>query len=153
LLKTQLLKRFLGISTGGNGKVPWTALGKSQVDYIKGKYLPKGLTLKQYYHLRQEDIDAILKHCEKRQAASKVPFSFKEAIKDAWKNKRTSEKTDANAGMSPSEETEGDLQYDQASQVSENEAPEGDGSSDSPPEQAFPGRSMGNAADDPNRVR
>src|SRR5712672_1316803 len=50
LLKTQLLKRFLGISTSGNGKVPWTALGKSQADYIKGKYLPKGLTLKQYYH-------------------------------------------------------------------------------------------------------
>jgi hypothetical protein len=63
LLPIQLLRQLSEISIGvGNGKVPYAELQRAQGDYIKPKYLPKKVTLKQYYHLRQNDVNAILDH-------------------------------------------------------------------------------------------
>ena len=51
--------------------------------YIKRKYLPKGVNLKQYYHLRQDDVKAILKHWIQRQDDGKVPLRFRKVTTDA----------------------------------------------------------------------
>lgn len=111
LLPTRLLSRFLDISIGaGKGRVPWKKIQQSQGDYIKAKYLPKGVILTQYYHLRQEDVNAILEHWTRRQAAGKVPFRFRKVAKAIRQQERNSEENDAGAGMGPGEEAEEDPQ-------------------------------------------
>ncbi|KAN0121378.1 hypothetical protein V8E52_003274 [Russula decolorans] len=124
-----LLRQLSEISTGvGNGKVPYAELQRAQGDYIKPKYLPKKVTLKQYYHLRQDDVNAILDHWTKRQADGKVPLSFKKEAKAIQQKKCTSEENSSDAEMG--EEAEGDL-------------------NDST-EEAHPGQSLGNAAKNPS---
>ena len=40
-------------------------------------YLPEGVQLTQYHHIRRGDAEAILKHWDVRQAAGATPFYFK----------------------------------------------------------------------------
>ncbi|KAI9445921.1 hypothetical protein H4582DRAFT_2069242 [Lactarius indigo] len=50
-------------------------------DYILNEYLPAGIVLTQYHHIRHGDADALLKHWTTRQAARQVPFRFKKGDK------------------------------------------------------------------------
>ena len=65
LASRSLATSWLARSTTLNpkkGHVPWTEIQRDRDSYIKLKYLPEGVALKQYYHLCQEDIDSILEH-------------------------------------------------------------------------------------------
>jgi hypothetical protein len=151
LLPIQLLRQLSEISIGvGNGKVPYAELQRAQGDYIKPKYLPKKVTLKQYYHLRQNDVNAILDHWTKRQADGKVPLSFKKEAKAIQQKKRTSEENSSDAEMG--EEAEGDLQDNGDSQARGDAASQVDGGSNDSTEEAHPGQSLGNAAENPSGV-
>jgi hypothetical protein len=121
--------------------------------------LPKHVTLKQNYHLRREDADAILKHWTRRQAADKVPFRFKKTAKAIRQNKRAlEEEGNADVDMRPGEEAEDDLQDDLQDDADANSwgledvESQGDGSSNGPAGQVHPRQSMGNAADNISRV-
>ena len=80
----------------GKGRVPWSKLGKDQLNYIEAKYLPKNLTLKEVHHLCQEEVDGILKHWTYRQAANEVPFTFR-TPRPIQQNNRTVEESNADA--------------------------------------------------------
>ena len=70
------------MSTGNRkARVPWAELQRAREEYIAPKYLPTQVVLKQYYHLRQRDVNSILRHWVQRQAAGMVLFSFKKATK------------------------------------------------------------------------
>lgn len=149
------LRQFLEISTGaGKGRVPWTELQRAQGDYIEPKYLPKEVTLKQYYHLCQDEVNALLDHWTQRQAAGEVPFSFRKAVKAIRQKKRALKEIDADVDMGSGEEadSEEDQQDDDDSQVWGDGASQGDGGSDGSAEQAHPGQSLGDAAENPSRV-
>jgi hypothetical protein len=107
-------------------------LKKARNNYIEDKYLPENVTLEQYYHLRQDDVNAMLKHWTERQAAGEVPFRFKKEVAAlvaaARKNNRTPEENDADS--------------DSGLDVGTN----------SPNERALPGQGLGNAADNPSNV-
>src|SRR5229473_1810042 len=87
----------------------WTEIQRDRDSYIKPKYLPEGVVLKQYYHLHREDVDSILEHWVRRQAAGKVPFCFRKMANAIQQNERASEEDNADADMEPGEETEEDL--------------------------------------------
>lgn len=65
---------------GGNGRISWTRLEKAQKDYIEDEYLPAGIILKQYHHLRSSTVNALLEHWTTRQAAGQRTFRFKRAV-------------------------------------------------------------------------
>ena len=127
-------------------------LKRAQNNYIKDKYLPMNITLEQYYHLRQDDVNAMLKHWMERQAASEVPFQFKKEVGATWKNNRTLEENNVN---SDAELDEGAREYSQSSDGSQ---AQGNGefprevSSNSSNGHALPGQGLGNAAKNPSRV-
>ena len=98
------------------------------------------VTLKQYYHLRQEDVHELLKHWTERQAAGEVPFDFKKEVNPARRNRLTLD-TDTNADMRPNEGVQEDPQNDHAHNGS-------NGST----EDSLPGNRVGNAAENPDRV-
>jgi hypothetical protein len=119
LLPIQSLSQFLEISSGKRkGRVPWTQLQKARVDYIEPEYLPEHITLKQYYHLSQEDVNAMLEHWTRRQAAGKVPFCFRKVAKAVRENVDALEENDADADsdMGSGEEAEEGSQGDDVSQ-------------------------------------
>ena len=118
-------------------------LERARGDYVKPKYLPKEVALKQYYHLRQKDVSAILEHWTGRQAAGKVPFLFRKAVRAIPENNRTLDENGA---------SEEDLQDDEGSQARVGGPPQGDASTHCPTQQVHPGHSPGDAAEDPNRV-
>ena len=127
MLPNQSLSKFSDISTdSGKGRVPWTKLQNNQLDYIEPEYLPKDVTLRQYYHIRRQDVNAILKHWAQRQAAGKVPFAFKKVGKA--KNNRSAEEGDADADLGPDGDAEGDSEHDNDSKDSEDEESQGDSS-------------------------
>ena len=76
-------------------------------DYIDSKYLPEQVSLKQYYHLVQEDVNALLEHWTRRQAASEVPLSFKKVAKTVWPNKHALEESNTNTDTGQDEEEGG----------------------------------------------
>jgi hypothetical protein len=153
LLPIQSLSQFLDTFIGtGKGRVPWMELQRAQGNYIKPKYLPQQVALKQFYHLTRKDVNAILKHWTQRQAAGKVPFRFKNAAKAIQRNKPAPEENSADADMSPGEESEEDLQSDGGSQAWVDRALEGNGSSNSSTEQAHTSQNLGNAAETSSRV-
>ena len=127
-------------------------LKKAQNSYIEDKSLPKNVTLEQYYHLRQDDVNTMLKHWTERQAAGEVPFRFKKEVTAAWKNNRTPEENDAN---SSAELDEGGIEHSQSSDGSQargnGESP-GKVGTNSSNEHALPGQGLGNAAKNPSRV-
>ena len=67
------------------------------------------MALKQYYHLHREDVNSILEHWARRQAAGKVPFCFRKMANAIQQNECASEEDDADADTEPGEETEEDL--------------------------------------------
>jgi hypothetical protein len=67
-------------SGGVKGHVPWGRLQHAQSDYILDKYLPSGITLTQYHHIRARDVNALLQHWMARQAAGEIPFRFKKVV-------------------------------------------------------------------------
>jgi ATP-dependent helicase YprA (DUF1998 family) len=153
LLPIHSLSLSLGISIGkGKGRVPWAKLKRAQNDYIEEKYLPKNVSLEQYYHLRQDDVNTMLKHWTERQAAGEVPFQFKKKVKAARKNKRTPEENDADADTESGKEAGEDLQSSDESQERGNGEFRGEGGSNSSNEHPLPGRGLGNAAENPSRV-
>ena len=68
------------VAGGGNGRISWARLEKAQEDYIQDEYLPAGIILKQYHHLRSSTVNALLQHWTTRQAAGQPPFRFKKAV-------------------------------------------------------------------------
>jgi hypothetical protein len=66
---------------GGKGRIPWTQLHQAQGDYVLQEYLPAGVTLTQYHHIRLGDANALLQHWTARQAAGLIPFRFKKVAK------------------------------------------------------------------------
>ena len=152
MLPIQSLSQFPAIATRtSKGRVPWTELQRDRRKYIKSKYLPKDVALKQFHHLHQEDVNAILGHWTQRQADGKVPFLFREVAKAAPKNQRTREGSDADADVGPGEGDE-DRQGDDGSQTQGGPLQAGTGS-DGSTEQAHPSQSLSNAAENPNQVR
>ncbi|KAI9428291.1 hypothetical protein H4582DRAFT_2086330 [Lactarius indigo] len=87
MYRKYLIGRFMGemykIAVGrGKGRIPWARLKETPGDFILSKYLPASVTLTQYHHICQEDVNALLKHWTQRQAASEIPFHFK--MRDVW---------------------------------------------------------------------
>jgi hypothetical protein len=92
---------FLEISISNRkARVPWAELQRAWDKYIAPKYLPMQVTIKQYYHLRQKDVNSILQHWVQRQATGMVPFDFKKVTKAI--HQRNSD--DANMGSSNKDE-------------------------------------------------
>lgn len=110
------------------------------------------MTLKQYYHLRRDDVNAILNHWMQRQADGKVPLTFKKAANTLQQNRRASEENGSDAEMEPGEEAEEDLQDNGDSQAQVDAASQGDGGSNDLAEEAHPGESSVNAAENPSAV-
>ena len=124
---------FLEMSTGNRkARVPWAELQRARGEYISSKYLPMQVSLRQYYHLRQGDVDSILRHWVRRQAAGMVPFCFKKVTK------ATPQGSGNGAGMESSGEDEG-LQS-------------GDSGSDHSGEEDNLGQTLGNTAGNSNEV-
>lgn len=68
-------------SGGGKGRIPWTDLNLAQGEYIADEYLPEGVTLTQYHHIRLGDANALLQHWTTRQAAGEIGCRFKKVDK------------------------------------------------------------------------
>jgi hypothetical protein len=64
-------------SGGGKGRIPWARLQKAQGDYVLDEYLPTGVTLAQYHHIRLQDANSVLQHWTARQVAGQIAFRFK----------------------------------------------------------------------------
>jgi len=63
MLLIHLLSQFSAMSAStGKGRVPWTELQRDQDEYIEPEYLPENVTLKQFHHLYQKDVNTILGH-------------------------------------------------------------------------------------------
>ncbi|KAH9012500.1 hypothetical protein EDB85DRAFT_2158986 [Lactarius pseudohatsudake] len=78
----QFMSEMYGIAAGGGKRrVPWAKLREAQGDWIAAEYLPEGVTLTQYHHIRLDDANSLLKHWIQRQAASEIPFRFKKLDK------------------------------------------------------------------------
>jgi hypothetical protein len=78
LPSTYPLIQISGLAVGGGKtRVPWAKLQEDQGNFILAKYLPNGITLKQFHHIRHDDANALLKHWTGRQAAGEIPFRFK----------------------------------------------------------------------------
>ena len=141
---TRSLSGFLDISIGsGKGRVPWSRLQRAQGDYIKPKYLPKHVAIKQYHHLRRPEVNAILEHWVKRQDSGKVPFQFRKEAKEIQQDGPNLEENDSGAAVRSDEDLEGDLEGYNSRLVTD------DSRSDSG-EQAH---SLGGAAENLGRVR
>jgi len=117
---------------------------RARGDYIKPKYLPEQVALKQYYHLRQKDVSDILEHWTWRQATGKVPLCFMKAV-------RASEDSGTGTDTEPAKGEE-NLQDDKGSQTQENGPTQGDSSTNRSAEQIHSGESPADAAKDPNGV-
>ena len=153
LLPTQSLSGLVDTSIGtGKGRVPWAELQRAQGDYIKAKYLPEQVALTQYYHLRQEDVNAILKHWTWRQAAGKVPLRFKKAAKTIRQKNHASEENDAGTDMEAADEAEEDMRDDDRSGAQGGRLPQRDSCRGCSTKQVHHGQSLGHAAEGPNGV-
>ena len=152
-LTIQTLSQISAKSIGRlRGRVPWTDIQRARDEYIDPKYLPQNIILTQFHHLRQKDVDSILNHWIRRQASGRVPLRFKKVDKATQKDHRVLEEGNADTDMSPGKEADGDRQGD------DNRQPKGGGplqvdtGSNGSTEPANLGQSLGNAANNPNRV-
>ena len=127
-------------------------LKKAQNSYIEDKYLSKNVTLEQYYHLRQDDVNVMLKHWTERQAAGEVPFWFKKEVAAAQKNNCTPKENDANSSAELDEGGIKHLQSGDGSQARGNGESPGEFGTNSSNEHSLPGQGLGNAAENPSRV-
>jgi hypothetical protein len=71
-------------------RVPWGKIESSPTDFIDPKYLPEGIRITQSYHMRLDDVNDLLEHWTKRQAAGKKPFRFKSMKRAARRSKEAS---------------------------------------------------------------
>ena len=116
-----MLIQISGIVEGGNkGRIPWAKMKEAQSDFILPKYLPKGITLTQYHHIRLDDANALLQHWTQRQAAGEVPLRFKSNFRADQCSMRASEDGDRSTPVVPRDQSEGGEQNTQedASNVS-----------------------------------
>ncbi|KAI9433116.1 hypothetical protein H4582DRAFT_2082572 [Lactarius indigo] len=78
----KFMSEMYQIAAGGSkGRVPWARIHEAQGDFIAAEYLPEGVTLTQYHHIRLHDANSLLKHWIQRRAASEIPFRFKKVDK------------------------------------------------------------------------
>jgi hypothetical protein len=103
-----------GIAEGsGKGRIPWARIKAAQGDFILPQYLPNGITLTQYHHIRVNDANALLQHWTQRQAAGEIPFRFKNNFKDNRPILRASEDGDASTSAVSRDQLERGPQNDQ----------------------------------------
>ena len=139
-------------------RVPWGKIEDARDKYIKPKYLPKDVVIKQFHHIRLDDLNALLEHWTSRQAAGKVPLRFTKAVNGIRQDKGTSEGTDDDADAEPDDDDNDndnddnnndndnddndddnddndnendDMEANRDSQAPENGAPQGEGGSNS----------------------
>lgn len=62
-------------------------LHQAQGDYILDEYMPAGITLTQYHHIRISEANALLQHWTTRQVAGQIAFRFKNVIKTSRQSK------------------------------------------------------------------
>ena len=110
------------------------------------------MALKQYYHLRQKDVNDILEHWTTRQAAGMVPLRFRKEVRAEPQNDCTPEENGAGTDLRPAKEGE-DLQDDEAGQTQEDGPPQGDRNTNRSTERVHSSPSPGDAAENPNGVR
>lgn len=125
------------VSSGGKGRVPWTRLHEAQGNYVLDEYLPAGVTLTQYHHIRLGDANSLLQHWTTRQAAGQIAFCFKKA------DQTTSR--EVSVGMGPSNGEEGGVRNVQAQG--------GDGESQGDDEKSAAEGEPNDAAEDPGPGR
>ncbi|KAI9440947.1 hypothetical protein H4582DRAFT_2074735 [Lactarius indigo] len=78
----KFMSEMYQIAAGGSkGRVPWARIHEAQGDFIAAEYLPEGVTLTQYHHIRLHDANSLLKHWIQRRAAGEIPFRFKKVDK------------------------------------------------------------------------
>jgi hypothetical protein len=110
----QLPIQASGIAAGsGKGRVPWTRLQETQSDFILPEYLPTGVTLTQYHHIRLEDANALLEHWTQRQAAGEISFRFRKVEKADRNGKRKSAEVGGSIGIDLSNGDSQDTREDQ----------------------------------------
>lgn len=95
---------------GGKGRIPWARMKEAQGDFILPQYLPNGITLTQYHHIRLDDANALLQHWTQRQAAGEIPLRFKNNFKADRRGLRASEDGDTSTPVVPRDQSEGGLQ-------------------------------------------
>lgn len=95
------------VAGGGKARIPWARLIEAQGDFILAKYLPNGVTLAQFHHIRVDDANALLKHWTQRQAAGEIPFRFKKFDKADRRGRRASADEDASTGVGLRDQLEG----------------------------------------------
>ena len=79
------------MATGrGKGHIPWSRLQQDQSDYILDEYLPSGVTLTQYHHIRVNNVNSLLQHWTSRQTAGEIPFRFKNGVDSSRQRKGAS---------------------------------------------------------------
>ena len=93
-------------------RVPWGKIEDARDKYIKPKYLPKDVVIKQFHHIRLDDLNALLEHWTSRQAAGKVPLRFTKAVNGIRQDKGTSEGTDDDADAEPDDNDNDDNDND-----------------------------------------
>ncbi|KAH9069434.1 hypothetical protein EDB83DRAFT_2314458 [Lactarius deliciosus] len=81
-------------SEGRKVRIPWAWVREAQQDYVLDMYLPAGVTLTQFHHIRLGDANALLKHWTTRQAAGQTPFRFKKGDKNSRRSKAADIGTD-----------------------------------------------------------
>ena len=99
------------VEGGGKGRIPWARMKEAQDDFILSKYLPNGIILMQYHHIRLDDANALLQHWMQRQAAREIPLQFKNNIKANCCGTQASEDGDTSTPV-PRDQSEEGLQND-----------------------------------------
>ena len=123
----------------------------AQHEYIDPIYLPDGVILKQFYHIHEKKIEAILEQWTREQDSGNIPLKFKKAIKDT----RTAKEADADADADVEGEDSEDRHDDGRSQPEADgqaQANDDDARGGSSTEQAHPGQSPGDAEENSNGV-
>ena len=103
------------------------------------------MTLKQYHHLRKEDVNTLLEYWFERQAAGKLPLRFRKSARKS----ASEEENGSNADMGLPEEAEERLHGNDDSHAQVNGMLQAGSGSNCSAEQANSGQSLGNAAENP----
>ena len=101
---------FRDCEGGNKGRIPWVRLKEAQSDFILPKYLPHGITLTQYHHIRLDNANTLLQHWTQRQAAGEVPLQFKNNFKADQCSTPTSEDGDSSTPVVLRDQSEGGAQ-------------------------------------------
>ena len=116
-----MLIQISGIAEGGNkGRIPWARMKEAQSDFILPEYLPNGITLTHYHHIRPDDANSLLQHWRQRQTSREIPLRFKNNFKADQCSMLTSEGGDRSTPVVLRDQLEGGAQntWEVASNVS-----------------------------------